>query len=36
MMMVTDDEYNYGFWYFLLEGVLLVITGLITKTWLYY
>jgi hypothetical protein len=23
MMMVTDDDYNYGFWYFFLEGVLL-------------
>jgi hypothetical protein len=23
MMMVTDDEYKCGFWYFLLEGVLL-------------
>jgi hypothetical protein len=23
MMMVNDDDYNYGFWYFLLEGVLL-------------
>jgi hypothetical protein len=23
MMMVTDDEYNYGFCYFLLYGVLL-------------
>jgi hypothetical protein len=23
VMMVTDDEYNCGFWYFLLEGVLL-------------
>jgi hypothetical protein len=23
MMMVTSDDYNYGFWYFFLEGVLL-------------
>jgi hypothetical protein len=23
MMMINDDDYNYGFWYFLLEGVLL-------------
>jgi hypothetical protein len=23
MMMVNGDGYNYGFWYFLLEGVLL-------------
>jgi hypothetical protein len=22
MMMVNGDDYNYGFWYFLLEGVL--------------
>jgi hypothetical protein len=22
MMMFNDDDYNYGFWYFLLEGVL--------------
>jgi hypothetical protein len=30
MMMVTDDEYNCGFWYFLLEGVLL------GNNWFYY
>jgi hypothetical protein len=23
MMMVNGEDYNYGFWYFLLEGVLL-------------
>jgi hypothetical protein len=23
MMMINDDDYNYSFWYFLLEGVLL-------------
>jgi hypothetical protein len=23
MMMITGDDYNYGLWYFLLEGVLL-------------
>jgi hypothetical protein len=23
MMMITGDDYNCGFWYFLLEGVLL-------------
>jgi hypothetical protein len=23
MMMVNADDYNYGFWYFLLQGVLL-------------
>jgi hypothetical protein len=34
MMMVTDDDYNSDFWYFLLDGVLWVITGFITKTWL--
>jgi hypothetical protein len=27
MMMLNDDDYIYGIWYFLLEGVLL---GLIT------
>jgi hypothetical protein len=32
MMMVTDDDYNSDFWYFLLEGVLWVIIGFITKT----
>jgi hypothetical protein len=21
MMMFNDDDYNYGFWYFLLDGV---------------
>jgi hypothetical protein len=30
MMMVTDNEYNRGFWYFLLEGVLL------GNNWVYY
>jgi hypothetical protein len=30
MMMVTDDDYNSGFWYFLLEGVLL------GNNWVYY
>jgi hypothetical protein len=30
MMMVTDNEYNYGFWYFLLEGVLL------GNNWVYF
>jgi hypothetical protein len=29
-MMVTDGEYNGGFWYFLLEGVLL------GNNWVYY
>jgi hypothetical protein len=33
MIMVNGDDYNYGFWYFLLEGVPL---GFITKTWLFY
>jgi hypothetical protein len=36
MMMVNNDGYNFDLWYFLLEGVFLVITGFITKTWLYY
>jgi hypothetical protein len=37
MMMVTRDDYNYGFWYFLLEGVLLGNNlCIITKTWLFY
>jgi hypothetical protein len=37
MMMVTHDDYNCGFWYFLLEGVLLG-NNLrnITKTCLFY
>jgi hypothetical protein len=30
MMMVNDDDYNYGLWYFLLEGVLL------GNNWVYY
>jgi hypothetical protein len=30
MMMVIDDDYNSGFWYFLLEGVLL------GNNWVYY
>jgi hypothetical protein len=30
IMMVTDDDYNCGFWYFLLEGVLL------GNKWVYY
>jgi hypothetical protein len=29
-MMINDDDYNYGFWYFLLEGVLL------GNNWVYY
>jgi hypothetical protein len=34
MMMIIGDDNNYDIWYFLLEGVILVITGFITKTWL--
>jgi hypothetical protein len=30
MMMINGDGYNYGFWYFLLEGVLL------GNNWVYY
>jgi hypothetical protein len=30
-MMFNDDGYNFDLWYFLLEGVLLVITGLLLK-----
>jgi hypothetical protein len=30
MLMVNGDGYNYGFWYFLLEGVLL------GNNWVYY
>jgi hypothetical protein len=30
MMMVNGDDYNYGFWYFLLEGVLL------GNKWVHY
>jgi hypothetical protein len=30
MVMVTDDEYNCGFCYFLLKGVLL------GNNWVYY
>jgi hypothetical protein len=30
MMMVNDDEYNSGLWYFLLEGVHL------GNNWVYY
>jgi hypothetical protein len=30
MMMVNDDDYNYGLWYFVLEGVLL------GNKWVYY
>jgi hypothetical protein len=29
-MTVTDDEYNCGFWYFLLDGVLL------GNNWVHY
>jgi hypothetical protein len=36
MMMFHDDGNNYDLWYFLLEGVHLVITGFITKIWLYH
>jgi hypothetical protein len=36
MMMVTDDEYNCGIWYFILEGVLLGNNWVITKTWFTY
>jgi hypothetical protein len=35
MIMINDDGYNYDLWYFLLEGVHLI-TGFITKIWLYY
>jgi hypothetical protein len=36
MMMLNDDGYIYGNWYFLLEGVLSgLITGIIAKTWLF-
>jgi hypothetical protein len=35
MMMVNGDDYSYGFWYFLLEGVLLGNSlGLLLKIWL--
>jgi hypothetical protein len=30
MMMINGDDYNYGLWYFLLEGVLL------GNNWIYY
>jgi hypothetical protein len=30
MMIVNDDDYNYGIWYFLLEGVIL------GNNWVYY
>jgi hypothetical protein len=30
MMMINGDYYNCGFWYFLLEGVLL------GNNWVYY
>jgi hypothetical protein len=30
MMMVNGDDYNYGFLYFLLEGLLL------DNNWVYY
>jgi hypothetical protein len=30
MMMVNDDDYNSGLWYFLLEGVIL------GNNWVYY
>jgi hypothetical protein len=30
MMMVTDDDYNYGLWYFLMERVHL------GNSWVYY
>jgi hypothetical protein len=30
MMMINIDYYNYGLWYFLLEGVLL------GNNWVYY
>jgi hypothetical protein len=30
MIMVTDDDYIYDFWYFLLQGVLL------GNNWVYY
>jgi hypothetical protein len=36
-MMINGDDYNYGLWYFLLEGVLLGNLGLLLKlgstTW---
>jgi hypothetical protein len=30
MMMINGDDYNYGIWYFFLEGVLL------GNNWVYY
>jgi hypothetical protein len=30
MMMISNDDYNYDLWYFLLEGVLL------GNNWVYY
>jgi hypothetical protein len=35
MMMINNDGYNSDPWYFLLEYIW-VITGFITKIWLYY
>jgi hypothetical protein len=34
-MMINMDGYNFGLWYFLLEGVHLGNSWVITKTWLY-
>jgi hypothetical protein len=30
MMMINGDDYNYGLWYFILEGVLL------GNNWVYH
>jgi hypothetical protein len=34
-MMISNDGYNFDLWYFLLEEYFWVITGFITKIWLY-
>jgi hypothetical protein len=37
MMIINGDDYNYGFWYFLLEGVLLGNNfGLLLKHVVFY